>query len=277
MPLYPDFTRTYINIPDILCGSVWLPFSESGLLCTAAGDSIALLQNLPAELALVSNPISIGTLNGVTYVACEIADPSLLPDAKPCELRSLYGRIPLQEWLIAGYAAQVLHWRKTSGYCPVCGSEMGAMGNEWSRKCTRCGHERYPQVSPALLILVQDGADRILMAHKPGWGDRYSIFAGFVLPGESLEECVHREVAEEAGVLVGELVYTGSQPWPFPHQLMIGFQAKYLSGEITIDQEELDDARWFHAAELPALPGALSLSRQMIDAWVSESTKLKVR
>ena len=108
------------------------------------------------------------------------------------------------------------------------------------------------------------------MVHKPGWGDRYSIFAGFVLPGESLEECVHREVAEESGVLVDELEYAGSQPWPFPHQLMIGFRAKYLSGDIEIDRDELDDARWFRAADLPQLPGELSLSRQMIDAWIKE-------
>jgi len=147
---------------------------------------------------------------------------------------------------------------------------MGDLGAEWSRKCTVCGHERYPQVCPALLILVHDGGDGILMAHKPGWGERYSIFAGFVLPGESLEECVHREVDEEAGVLVGDLEYSGSQPWPFPHQLMIGFRAKYLSGDIRIDQLELDDARWFRTDTMPALPGPLSLSRQMIEAWLAE-------
>ncbi len=135
------------------------------------------------------------------------------------------------------------------------------------RRCAQCGHERFPQVSPAVLILVHDGADRILLAHKPGWGDRYSILAGFVLPGESLEECVQREVEEEVGVRVTDLQYVGSQPWPFPHQLMIGFTARHRSGDIRIDTLELDHAAWFDANALPALPPPLSLSRQMIDAW----------
>lgn len=270
MPLHPDFTRTYTNDPDTSNLSVWLPFCEKGLLCTETAQDISLIQRQSNMPQLDADPLTIGSLNGVTYIACETSGETPYPSTKPFELRSLYGLIPLQVWLIAGYAAQILHWRKTSGYCPVCGGEMGPMGSEWARVCTQCGHERYPQVSPALLMLVHDGADRILMAHKPGWGDRYSIFAGFVLPGESLEECVHREVAEEVGVLVGELVYSGSQPWPFPHQLMIGFRAKYLSGDVEIDRDELDDARWFSATEMPILPGELSLSRQMIEEWVAE-------
>lgn len=144
---------------------------------------------------------------------------------------------------------------------------MEPMQKEWARRCSQCGHTRFPQVSPAVLILVHDGADRILLAHKPGWGPRYSILAGFVLPGESLEECVQREVDEEAGVQVTDLEYAGSQPWPFPHQLMIGFNAHYAGGDIRIDAEELDHAAWFDARELPPLPPPLSLSRQMIDAW----------
>ena len=130
-----------------------------------------------------------------------------------------------------------------------------------------CQHSRYPQVSPAVLALVHDGADRVLLAHKPGWGDRYSILAGFVLPGESLEECVRREVQEEVGAEVTDLVYQGSQPWPFPHQLMIGYTARYVSGDLRLDEQELDHAAWFSAAQLPSLPPALSLSRQIIDAW----------
>jgi NAD+ diphosphatase len=144
---------------------------------------------------------------------------------------------------------------------------MGPMEREWARLCPNCGHQRYPQVSPAVLALVHDGGDRILLAHKPGWGDRYSILAGFTLPGESLEECVYREVEEEVGIEVTDLVYQGSQPWPFPQQLMIGFIARYTRGEIRLDEEELDHAAWFDVHELPSLPPPLSLSRQIIDAW----------
>jgi NAD+ diphosphatase len=116
------------------------------------------------------------------------------------------------------------------------------------------------------LALVHDG-DRILLAHKPGWGARRSILAGFTLPGESLEECVHREVLEESGVRVDKLSYFGSQPWPFPQQLMIGFFAQYVAGVIQIDAEELEGADWYDFRQLPPLPPPLSLSRQMIDAW----------
>ena len=123
-------------------------------------------------------------------------------------------------------------------------------------------------VSPAVLALVHDGGNRILLAHKPGWGTRRSILAGFVLPGKSLEECVHREVLEEAAVHVTDLLYVGSQPWPFPHQLMVGFSSRYVSGEIAIDAEELDGADWYDYREMPPLPPPLSLARKMIDAWV---------
>jgi NAD+ diphosphatase len=117
--------------------------------------------------------------------------------------------------------------------------------------------------------LIHDGWDRILLARKPGWGKRYSILAGFVEPGETLEECCYREALEEAGVVTTDFEYAGSQPWPFPHQLMVGFSCLWQSGEIKIDETELEHADWFHASDLPELPPPLSLSRQIIDRWVA--------
>jgi NAD+ diphosphatase len=217
---------------------------------------------------LAGAPILLGRIDATEYVTAEIEDEAPLgSEWLSVDLRSLYGRVPEIEWHIAGYASQVLHWRRTSVYCPLCGSTMGPMEPEWRRRCTRCDHERYPMVSPAVLALVHDG-DRILLAHKPGWGSRRSILAGFALPEESLEECVHREVLEEAGVRVTDVVYFGSQPWPFPHQLMIGFSARYTAGEIVIDAEELAGAEWYDFRSMPPLPPPLSLSRQMIDSWV---------
>ena len=124
-------------------------------------------------------------------------------------------------------------------------------------------------------VLVHDGADRALLAHKPGWGKRYSILAGFVEPGESLEQCVVRETEEEIGVAVTDLVYVGSQPWPFPSQLMIGFTARCAASAdgddacLRLDEQELDHAAWFSANALPELPPPFSLSRQIIDAWTA--------
>jgi NAD+ diphosphatase len=269
LPLHPLLQRAYTIAPDTssFAEIVWLAYTERGLVCARTPEGIALLTGAAPRVVPIGQTLLLGSLHGTAYICFDAAEDytARLPSV---DLRALYGQLPEEQWLIAGYGAQILHWRKTSAFCPLCGAPMGELGQEWARKCTACGHERYPQVSPALLMLVHDGADGILMAHKPGWGDRYSIFAGFVLPGESLEECVHREVLEEAGVTVTDLEYRGSQPWPFPHQLMIGFRARYAGGEVAIDKDELDDARWFRAAQMPELPGKLSLSRQMIDAWV---------
>lgn len=270
MPLYPDFQRIYLAEAPTEESILWLPYCERGVLVQAAGEAVTLLgASAQVREAFEScTPLVLGSLNGVTYLACEVSPDRELPGGcRAVDLRTLYGLVSEQEWQIAGYAAQILHWERTSRFCPLCGQPTEPMQMEWMRRCSQCGHERYPQVSPAVLVLVHDGADGVLLAHKPGWGERYSILAGFVLPGESLEECVRREVEEEVGVRLADLQYVGSQPWPFPHQLMIGFNARYQEGDIRLDELELDRAAWFDASALPPLPPPLSLSRQMIDAW----------
>ena len=279
MPLYPDFERVYRPdtpdaLPPLRSRGVWLPLRGHDVIvetkAETGAEEVCLLPDGDAARALFAAhaPLTLGVLDDVTYLACEAPSDAVLPDdCRVVPLRNLYGRIPETEWQIAGYAAQILHWRHVSQFCPVCGHATEPLGKEWVRACTNCGHTRYPQVSPAVLALVHDGADKVLLAHKPGWGDRYSILAGFVLPGESLEECVRREVEEEVGAQVTDLVYQGSQPWPFPHQLMIGYTARYTGGELRLDAEELDHAAWFDADALPSLPPNLSLSRQIIDRW----------
>ncbi len=270
MALFPHFHRTYPPehaTPDQY--TVWILLQDADILVRTDGDRMTLPRGEAPLMATVSRgaPVLLGRIGEISYVTTSIAAEHVVEDSwQACDLRSLYGRIPDVEWSLAGYASQIAHWERTSGFCPVCGHEMGAMGPEWKRCCTHCRHERYPSVSPAVLALVHDG-DRILLAHKPGWGARRSILAGFAVPGESLEECVHREVLEEAGVRVSELQYFGSQPWPFPHQIMIGFYSRYVSGDIVIDAEELAGAEWYDFENLPQLPPPLSLSRQMIDAW----------
>ncbi len=272
MSLYPQFERLYVlELPESAIR--WLPVRGHDILVQSAGDGVELLpDSVVVRQALAPfTPLVLGKVGDATYVTCEVSEDMPLPDGwQASNVRNLYGRISETEWHIAGYATQILHWQRVSQFCPVCGSATEPMGKEWVRRCANCGHDRYPQVSPAVLALVHDGADRVLLAHKPGWGDRYSILAGFVLPGESLEECVQREVEEEVGFQVADIVYKGSQPWPFPHQLMLGFTARYVSGDIRLDEEELDHAAWFDVNELPPLPPPLSLSRQLIDAWKRE-------
>lgn len=249
--------------------ALWLPFRDGEVLLPEGqtrlfrGESDAI-----AALGLAA-PLYLGTLDGVPCLADDVPSESELPQGwHPTSLRALFDQLDAEEYALAGYAAQVLYWRRTSGFCPVCGHATEERAGDWGRKCPHCGHVTYPHVSPAVLILIYDGP-RLLLAHKPGWGPRYSILAGFTEPGESLEDCVRRETREEVGLELTDLAYVGSQPWPYPHQLMVGFNARYAGGEIRVDAEELDDAKWFSVDALPDLPPAVSLSRQMIDAWIA--------
>ena len=133
-------------------------------------------------------------------------------------------------------------------------------------RCPRCGLSAYPRLAPAIIVLVERD-DEVLLARGRGFGRMYSAVAGFVEPGETLEQAVHREVCEEVGVALGAVRYFGSQPWPFPHSLMIGFFADWASGEIAADGVEIVDANWYRPDHLPEIPPALSIARRLIDDW----------
>ena len=267
------FLRAYPPAVPSPGPALWLPFYKGDVLTpTNAEGAISLYRGTVGDLdALGLNaPLYLGTLDGLPCLAAEADLDGDLPDGwMGTNLRGLFGRLTDAEYSLAGYASQVLYWRRTSVFCPVCGHRTEPKEGDWGRKCPECGHVGYPPVSPATLILVEDGP-RLLLAQKPGWGSRWSILAGFVEPGESLEECVRREVEEEVGVKVGAVVYAGSQPWPFPHQVMVGFIAQYVSGKLVPDGVELERAAWFTRETLPDLPPSVSLSRQMIDAWTEE-------
>ncbi len=265
------FIRAYPPAQPAPGPALWLPFHNGELLVHAdAGGALFLHQGTQSSVEALSlnAPLYLGTLGTAPCLAAE-ADGDVPDGWASVSLRSLFGKVSDAEYSLAGYASQVLYWRRTSVFCPVCGHRTEAKEGDWGRKCPECGHVGYPHLSPATLILVQDGP-RLLLAQKPGWGTRWSILAGFVEPGESLEECVRREVQEEVGLDVDALVYAGSQPWPFPHQLMVGFTAQYAGGEVQIEAAELERAAWFTRDTLPDLPPPVSLSRQMIDAWAKQ-------
>ena len=267
-----DFIRAYPPAQAAPGPAFWLPFLKGEPLARTEGETIRLHQGDRESVAMLdlSEPLYLGTLGGVPCLAAE-ADPDAdIPAGwAVTSLRTLFGSVSDPEYLLAGYASQILYWRRTSGFCPVCGHRTEARGGDWGRCCPNCGHAAYPHISPATLILIHDGP-RLLLAQKPGWETRYSILAGFVEPNESLEDCVRRETREEVGLEITDLAYAGSQPWPYPHQLMVGFTARYAGGEIVIDAAELERAAWFDVGSLPDLPPPVSLSRQMIDAWVAD-------
>ncbi len=259
-----SFTRAYPPTAPPPGPAVVLPVADGKVLVAGTEPGARLLTE--ADDVALASPLYLGTQAETPCVAGTLNGTE--PDGtRWATLRELYGNLTEDEYALAGYAAQMVYWNATSGFCPVCGHETTQKDHDWGKVCTNCGHTGYPRVSPAVLIVVHDG-NRILLSHKEGWGPRYSILAGFVEPGESLEECCAREAMEETGVIVTDIKYAGSQPWPFPHQLMIGFTARYAGGDIVRDEAELDDARWFDVTAMPDLPGKSSLSRKLIDEWV---------
>lgn len=183
-------------------------------------------------------------------------------------LRALFGRFDEHTLAVAGRALQIADWARSHQFCGTCGARMRRVDNERAMKCPACGASAYPRIAPAMMCLVKRGASILLarnIAVPPG--GRMSALAGFLEPGESVEDAVHREVHEEVGLMVKDLRYFASQSWPFPGSLMLAFTAEYASGDIKLDPAEIAEARWFGPGDaLPELPPPQSISRALIEA-----------
>lgn len=160
-----------------------------------------------------------------------------------------------------------LTWNDKVQYCSTCGNPLSKVLNVMEKKCTSCSSSFFPNLSPAIMVLIQKDR-QVLLARSPHFKpDIYSVIAGFIDIGESAEEAVHREVKEEVGIEISQLAYFGSQSWPFPNSFMIAFTAHYSSGKLTIDPKEIEDAKWFDVDDLPAIPSYPSIARKLIDSW----------
>jgi NAD+ diphosphatase len=167
-------------------------------------------------------------------------------------------------------ACHIAQWRWSSRFCGTCGAKNEDVPMQTQRICPKCGRTEFPRICPAVIVLITDDKNRILLAHNKRFKARvYSHISGFNEAGETLEETVVREIREEVGIEVKDIVYIKSQPWPFPSSLMVGFKARYVSGTITPDGEEIEDAKWFTKSDLPELPAEGSLSRYIINSWVN--------
>lgn len=179
-------------------------------------------------------------------------------------LRAAMLQFPLALTGVASRAAQVLEWDRAHRFCGVCGTPTEAQERERSRKCPACGHSAYPRLSPAMMVLVWRGRE-LLLARSPHYAPgMFSALAGFVEAGESLEDCVHREVLEEVGVTVSDLCYYGSQSWPFPHSLMVAYTAEWQGGEVVPQEDEIEAAGWFDIDALPGIPPRFSIAGHLI-------------
>lgn len=185
-------------------------------------------------------------------------------------LMRLYGEVDEPLWAAAGRAVQLVEWNRSHRYCGRCATPTEMAPGERARRCPACGLHAFPRLAPAIITLVERDDGRVLLGRNGRWPEgMYSCLAGFVEPGETVEDAVRREVLEEVGIEVGGLRYFGSQPWPFPHSLMLGFHARHRAGDIHVDGEEIAEARWFGRDELPQLPGRISIARRLIDDWIS--------
>ena len=188
----------------------------------------------------------------------------------PIGYRELYGAIGDDELALVSRAMQIVDWDMTSMYCSRCAAATEPALDECVKRCPACGHTQYPRLAPAMIVgVIRDG--KLLLGQSPRFRGRFhSILAGFLEPGESAEECVRREVYEEVGISVRTIRYFGSQPWPFPHSLMLGFTAEYESGELNPNPTELVEAGWFAPDEMPNVPGEVSISGRIINWFRSE-------
>ncbi|MGI8713756.1 MAG: NAD(+) diphosphatase [Solirubrobacteraceae bacterium] len=219
----------------------------------------------------------LGSLGARACLAVDGTDRAAPDGMRWSDLRTLYRLMDETLWAIAGRAVQVVEWDRTHRFCGRCGTPTVPSTAERVRRCPNCWLHAYPRVSPAIIVLVTRGRhdEEALLA----WGNRrqqafYSTLAGFVEPGETLEEALQREIKEEVGIDVTDISYFGSQSWPFPHQLMVGYRARYAGGELVLQESEIREARWFAPddvkQEQTAVRGRFSIAGKLIDGWLAE-------
>ncbi len=266
-------------VPDNVSDQpVWCFVFNAGSLLVKVQNGII---NVPVKLTLEElkawekTRFYLGRLNDCDCYCIETDENAAVDKAAVPEemifkkFRSLFGRIDEEIFMLAGKAAQILDWHKKSQYCGSCGSKTETKQDELAKVCLNCSNIIYPKISPAIIVAVING-DKILLAKGRNF-KFYSLIAGFAEPGETLEDCVQREVFEEVGIRIRNIQYFGSQPWPFPDSLMIGFTAEYESGELLVDGNEIVSADWFTKESLPEVPNNSSIAGKIID-WFCDNS-----
>jgi NAD+ diphosphatase len=211
----------------------------------------------------------LGQLGAEACIARRLGSHELPPPGSELvSLRVLFGTLNDADFGVAGRALTLLEWDLVHRFCGLCGQPTERSREERSRVCTNCGRAHYPRLSPAVITLVEKDGQALLARNGKFPRPFFSCLAGFVEPGETLEETVFREVEGEVGVQVKDVEYFGSQAWPLTHSLMIGFRARYAGGELKPDRNEIAEAGWFSPGSLPQMPGRISIARQLIDDFI---------
>ncbi|EFC76605.1 NAD(+) diphosphatase [Segatella buccae D17] len=254
---------------------LWFVFCGMDLLLERLPDdtySIPYSEEAPVELESSIHVMSVAPLDDGTPVSTLYIDTPVTNDTRyqMCGLRASFYRLSEALYLKAGKCHELLYWDRNTQYCGVCGAPM-EMKTDISKRCTNCGKEVWPQLATAIIVLIHRGEEVLLVHARNFKGDFYGLVAGFVETGENLEEAVRREVMEETGLTIKNIRYFGSQPWPYPCGLMVGFNADYESGEVRLQREELNKGAWFTKDHLPTIPEKLSIARMILDDWLENS------
>ena len=247
----------------------WIILQGASLIVTSGTIQQLPEGSLPTGINSTTEPLRIGLWQDKPLRAVRISADSPIP----AEYEALPFQGPDMQLdnvlaTVAGRAAQILHWERRSRFCSQCGAVLVRIPNGWGKRCPSCGDEHFPHIHPCIIVLVRRGTDLLLIRNAAWNTGRFSLVAGFLDFGESLEECVQREVREEAGIEIAGIRYVGSQCWPFPSQQMIGFLADYAGGDVTPDGVEVVEAGWFYEDALPMSPGGKrSISRWILDTF----------
>jgi NAD+ diphosphatase len=244
------------------------------------------LSRIPPERLNGTELILLGRFGDTSFFTYEIESlepPRVLPGTRFEDLRLVASLLPIDEAGLLGYARAIISWRRRHRFCGTCGAKTVAAKGGHVLVCSdlSCRHEQFPRIDPAIIVLVSDG-ERALLGRQASWPiGRYSTIAGFVEPGESLEDAVAREVFEETGIEVDRIEYHSSQPWPFPASLMLGFTAHAVTSEVHLRDQELEDARWFSRADIAStgalLPPRQSISFRLIEDWFDAGGDKRLR
>ena len=251
----------------------WFLFKEDKLLVKLVDNQVIIHDDADLKLLglALKNQYYLGIWEQQACYTAEIASDRSLPSSYLFQgLWQLITQINEATFTLAGRGYCLIHWARTSQYCGRCGTQNQEKLDERAKQCPNCGFITYPRISPAVIVaIIKD--NQILMARNKSFKTNYySVISGFVEPGETLEECVKREIKEEVGIEVKNIQYFGSQPWAFPDSLMVGFVAEYAGGEIKIDNEEILEARWFTPENLPSLAAKSTIARRLIDWFINE-------
>lgn len=268
-----DSLRAAYPEPEKVPRTAWwvLVREEEIALRPGPSPSVVVLGNPARDKISLQDRIYLGHRGAVPCYAGILGPGSQAPgDWQFMRVRDLFVMIPHEELAIAAFAVRMIDFDQKTRFCGRCGRETRPLKAERAKQCGTCGLITYPRLSPAIIVLVQRG-DRILLARSPRFPPgMFGLIAGFVGPGENLEHALVREVKEETGIAVKNIRYFGSEPWPFPDSLMVGFTADFAGGELVIDNNEIESAFWFDREHLPRIPEKLSISRALIDWWLEK-------